>query len=218
MKVFTHYTPLESGNDGIRWRTILQFGTSWEIKGSVVMKNPGTANFKSTNHAAINSAEELEHLRLFDDGELKADWYEFSSDHTMGCIGRLFSEYYAAKGEQLDGIIQIFNLFYLREANLATALSKARQLDFANMVDYDVRHLSFPVYLGFANLARHKKHGVTARKFFDAAKELGASYLNDNFKENAFTHPLYLMMYGKNKEKCIRTKYQFIQNTLTPVL
>ena len=26
------------------------------------------------------------------------------------------------------------------------------------------------------------------------------------------------MMYGKNKEKCIRTKYQFFQNTPTPVV
>ena len=218
MKVFTHYTTLKSGNDGFRWRTILKFGNSWEVKGSVVMKNPGAANFKGSNHAAIKSPEELEHLRFFDDGELKADWYEFSSDPTMECIGRLFSEYYAAKGEQLEGVIQIFNLFYLREANLATALSKIQQLDIANMVDYDVLHLSFPVYLGFADLAWHKIHGVAARKFFEAAKRLGTSYLNDDFYENAYTHPLYLMMYGKNKEKCVKTKYRFIQNTLSPLI
>lgn len=182
------------------------------------MKNPGAANFKRPDHAAINSPEELKQLTVFDDGELRADWYEFSSDPTMECIGRLFSEYYAAKGEQLEGVIQIFNLFYLREANLISALNKVSQLDLANMVDYDVQHLSFPVYLGFADLGWHKTYGVAARKFFNAAKELGALYLNDDFNKNAFIHPLYLMMYGKNKEKCIRAKYQFSQNTLTPVV
>lgn len=218
MKVFTHYTKLGSTSDGIRWRTILKFGNSWEVKGSVVMKNPGAANFKRPDHAAINSPEELKQLSVFDDGELRADWYEFSSDPTMECIGRLFSEYYAAKGELLEGVIQIFNLFYLREANLITALNKVSQLNLANMVDYDVQHLTFPVYLGFADLAWHKTYGVVARKFFNAAKKLGALYLNDDFKKNAFIHPLYLMMYGKNKEKCIRAKYQFFQNTLTPIV
>lgn len=218
MKVFTHYTTIELENDGIRWRTILKFGNSWDVKGSVIMKNPGAANFKYSNHVAIASSEELEHLRFFDDGEIKADWYEFSSDPTMECIGRLFSEYYATKGEQLEGVIQIFNLFYLREANLATALNKVKQFEIANMVDYDISHLSFPVYLGFADLAWHKTYGNAARKFFDAARKLGALYLNDDFNKNSYTHPLYLMMYGKNKEKCIRTKYQFYQNTLTPII
>ena len=141
MKVFTHYTKLGSTSDGIRWRTILKFGNSWELKGSVVMKNPGAANFKRPDHAAINSPEELKQLSVFDDGELRADWYEFSSDPTMECIGRLFSEYYATKGELLEGVIQIFNLFYLREANLITALNKVSQLNLANMVEYDVQHL-----------------------------------------------------------------------------
>lgn len=218
MKVFTHYTTIESDKDGIRWRTILKFGNSWDVKGSVIMKNPGAANFKHSNHTTITSPEELEHLRSFDDGTIKADWYEFSSDPTMECIGRLFSEYYAAKGEQLEGVVQIFNLFYLREANLATALNKVKQLEITNMIDYDISHLSFPVYLGFSDLAWHKTYGVAARKFFDAARKLGASYLNDDFNKNSYTHPLYLMRRGKNKEKCIRAKYQFIQNTLTPIV
>lgn len=218
MKVFTHYTKLGSTSDGIRWRTILKFGNSWEVKGSVVMKNPGAANFKRPDHAAIKSPEELKQLSVFDDGELRADWYEFSSDPTMECIGRLFSEYYAAKGEQLEGVVQIFNLFYLREANLATALNKVKQLEITNMIDYDISHLSFPVYLGFSDLAWQKTYGVAARKFFDAARKLGASYLNDDFNKNSYTHPLYLMRRGKNKEKCIRAKYQFFQNTLTPIV
>ncbi len=86
MRVFTHYTKLSNEGEGIRWRTLLQFGNSWEVKGSIVMKNPGAANFINSNHSAINSRELLEQLKTFDDGELKAEWYEFNSDPTMKCI------------------------------------------------------------------------------------------------------------------------------------
>lgn len=42
MKVFTHYTKITEQEE-FRWRTLLQFGESWDIIGSVVMKNPGSA-------------------------------------------------------------------------------------------------------------------------------------------------------------------------------
>lgn len=41
MKVFAHYECNE--NIEYRWRTLLQFGSSWDVLGSVVMKNPGSA-------------------------------------------------------------------------------------------------------------------------------------------------------------------------------
>ena len=160
------------------------------------MKNPGAANFKRPDHAAINSPEELKQLSVFDDGELRADWYEFSSDPTMECIGRLFSEYYAAKGELLEGVIQIFNLFYLREANLITALNKVSQLNLANMADYDVQHLTFPVYLGFADLAWHKTYGIVARS---------KCYYNDTNQDapNEYLYRDILSDYGFDTEKNI---------------
>jgi hypothetical protein len=46
MKVFAHYLGNDKNwnlsKDGFqyRWRTILQFGNSWDVIGSVVMKNP----------------------------------------------------------------------------------------------------------------------------------------------------------------------------------
>lgn len=40
MKVYTHYYKIDD-NEGLRWPTLLQFGKSWDIIGSVVMKNPG---------------------------------------------------------------------------------------------------------------------------------------------------------------------------------
>ena len=42
MKVYAHYECLD--NIEYRWRTLLQFGSSWSVLGSVVMKNPGSAH------------------------------------------------------------------------------------------------------------------------------------------------------------------------------
>lgn len=49
MKVFAHYMGNEKdwnlSEDGFqyRWRTLLKFGDSWNVIGSVIMKNPGSA-------------------------------------------------------------------------------------------------------------------------------------------------------------------------------
>ena len=86
------------------------------------------------------------------------------------------------------------------------------------MVDYDIKHLKAPVYLCFADLAWHKVYGKVVEKFFNTAKELGMQCWNADFTKNTYTPPLYLMMYGKNKPQCILTKYQFYQNTLSPII
>ena len=46
MKVYTHYNKIANTDMGYRWRTLLQFGNSWDVIGSIVMMNPGGANFK----------------------------------------------------------------------------------------------------------------------------------------------------------------------------
>ena len=44
MKVYTHFYLMDENTAiGFRWRTLLQYGNSWEVIGSVVMKNPGGA-------------------------------------------------------------------------------------------------------------------------------------------------------------------------------
>ena len=56
MKVYTHFYLMDENTAiGFRWRTLLQYGNSWEVIGSVVMKNPGGAKFKSPTHQAIDS-------------------------------------------------------------------------------------------------------------------------------------------------------------------
>ncbi len=219
MRVFTHYNSIDgSETDGIRWRTILQFGNSWQIKGSVVMKNPGAAKFKHSDKRAVSSHELLEALQIFDDGRLKDEWFEFSPDPTMQCIEELFTAYYAYRNERLEGVVQLFNLFYLREADLGKALKKEElnSFDTRKMVDYDIAHLHAPVYLGFGGLAWHKDYKETAERYFNASKQLEMSYLADKFRQERYLHPLYLMRFGRNKANCIMKRFQFIQNTQQP--
>ena len=39
MKVYTHYNKIANTDMGYRWRTLLQFGNSWDVIGSIVIPN-----------------------------------------------------------------------------------------------------------------------------------------------------------------------------------
>lgn len=149
MKVFAHYFKLEENGNDYRWRTLLQFGSSWDVIGSVVMKNPGSA-------APLYSIEDkyiLEHLNQFSSDH---EWFAFSPDNTMVNIEKLFRTYYhnQSGNYNLNGIIQIFNLMNVRDPNLETALIKNRQATFpmSKTTRQDIKQLISPVYLGWGNL------------------------------------------------------------------
>lgn len=212
MKVFTHYTKITEQEE-FRWRTLLQFGESWDIIGSVVMKNPGSAAVSR----AVTDPETLQALQGFDGNTSKETWFEFTPDQTMYCIRDLFREYYSANTHKdLNGVIQIFNLFYIREPNLECALQKAAQFGSKDLTDYDVTHLVPPIYLGFSDLGKYGSYQDTARKFFEAAKAQGMRCYHENFLKNKFYHPLYLMRHAKNRIYSLEARQQFIQNTLKP--
>lgn len=214
MKVYTHYTEIEG--TGFRWRTLLQFGNSWDIIGSVVMKNPGTAAPKNM----VTDKNVLCKLSEYSDDSY--DWFEFTVDSTMNCVGDLFAYYYDKNSRnELEGVIQIFNLFYLREGDLGKALELHRQNKFpftseTEITEQDISHLKAPIYLGFASLASDTNYASRAKQFLDASLSLGMNYLSGNIKDNKFVHPQYLMLFGKYTPTSIRQRMQFKQNTLNP--
>ncbi len=213
MKVYTHYYPI-NGREGFRWRTLLQFGESWDIIGSIVMKNPGSANFMFSDKRNLTDLTLLKELRKFDNADsVNDDWFEFKADNTMKAIAKMFSIRYESLGVPLSGVIQIFNLFYIRESDFSKALTKSGIFKTPQkMAQYDIENLVLPVYLGFSRtLAHHKIYGEIAKRFFEKAQELGTHYLNDDFDENDFFHPLYLMAYGKNDPKCVSTLERFVR-------
>ena len=211
MKVFAHYfKSKETGND-YRWRTLLEFGSSWNIIGSVVMKNPGSA-------APLKEVEDydtINHLQSFD---AENTWYAFSADTTMRMIERLFSTYYQSS---LDGIVQVFNLMNVRDSNLERARIKHQQavlpFSFSKTTDEDIKHLVAPVYLGWANLGQEPDFREDAERIFRVVRaEKNANYLHEKFEDNLFYHPYYLMGQGKIRPKSQFLLHAFCQNTTSP--
>lgn len=212
MKIYSHYTKITE-KEGSRWRTLLQFGNSWDILGSVVMKNPGSAAVS----CPVADAQVLQALRFFDGNKTREIWYEFTPDPTMYCVRDLFSEYHTIHThEELNGVIQIFNLLYIRDAHLERALQKVAQLGSKDLTDYDVSHLVPPVYLGFSDLGKCATYQDTAQRFFNAALAQGMKCYNEDFFKNKFYHPLFLMRYARNTTYGLKARLQFIQNTTEP--
>ena len=115
MKVFAHYYDSDETGNNYRWRTLLQFGTSWDIIGSVVMKNPGSAE----PHNYVHESTTLKQLERFPEPDygIYSQWYYFSSDDTLQKVEKLFCAYY--KTATLNGVIQVFNLMNVREIGRA---------------------------------------------------------------------------------------------------
>lgn len=207
MKVYAHF--IGTDKDGVqyrrskdgfqyRWRTLLQFGNSWDVIGSVVMKNPGSA--KPTE--GIITECEREHLAAFASNDLP--WYVFSPDNTMRMIEIMFT-YSKNDGKPLNGVIQIFNLFNIRDADLNKALDKSQTAveTVFSTIDDDLRNIkehASPIYIGWGGLGNQKSFHESAKRYFDFIRnEMGQHYLFEKFSENRFYHPQYLMGRGKNR-------------------
>ena len=204
LKVYTHY--LKKDNIEYRWRTIIQIGNSWDIRGTIFMKNPGSSKLVEPNQSQIEDNGLLEELRKFDDTKtsLSCEWHEFSVDRTMICVINLFKAYYEAHGEQLNGVIQIFNLFNVRDVNVGRAINKCKDDGFDKLVyttDDDIKNIVSPVYIGWGNLWRVPAHRENAQRIFSEVIKK-TSYLCNSIEENKFYHPQYLMNYGKNRKNC----------------
>lgn len=133
------------------------------------------------------------------------EWHEFSEDPTMCHVGELFAKYYRKDSRhELDGIIQIFNLFYLRDAKLERALEVVKSMKTYSWptCEEDIELIinsPGPVYLGFGQLAHDELLSRRARMFYDAVKTR-MSYLKESFEANKFYHPAYLMGRGRNRD------------------
>ena len=140
----------------------------------------------------------------------------------MSCITRLF-------GVQ-SGVIQIFNLFNIREADLSQALHLYDEASpcvyeqqanpppsslisppssiLLSTTEQDISQLKGPVYLGWGPLGSDGRFRQKAQMIFDAVKDR-MNYLNPDFDSNPFFHPLYLMQYGAKKPEVVEVKRQF---------
>ena len=203
MEVYALYKKIN--NVEYRWNTILRFGESWKVIGTVVMKNPGSA---APQEKTTDELSEI--LRQNYCGQQYAgySWYRFSPDITMKCIEKLFRGYY---GEKMSGVIRIFNLCNVICPDYKELLNKLRNSDdvdnsLAYTTSFDVEQMSAPIYIGWGN-AWKKDFKNQYISYFEKACEHERSFFDKNICSNSFHHPLYLMNYGGSKVKDIREKF-----------
>ena len=213
MRVFAHYYSDEETGIEYRWRTLLQLGNSWDVCGTVVMKNPGSS--RPTCPIDDSDSELLSHLKRFDNANSYTGygWYHFSVDNTMGLVRRLIEAYMVAHNKPIEGIIQIFNLFNIRDVDLNKGLEKMQVSQGESIMmttDDDINNLVPPIYLGWGNLKNNKLFKGYAEKFFEKAKP-DTPYLDQDYSKNPFYHPQYLLVYGNKREKCKEVFTKFIK-------
>ena len=110
-------------------------------------------------------------------------------------------------------MIQIFNLFNIRDANLEKAIDKNKGevvVELANTTDYDINHIVSPVYIGWGDLWKAPIYRKNAEMIFSEVKRK-TSYLCDGIQNNKYYHPQYLMNYGRNNVYCIRELTRFLK-------
>lgn len=209
MKVYTKF--ISSNGVSYRWGTVLQFGNSWDIIGSVVMKNPGSS--KPKKDSEIRDRRTLKELdSRFGSSEL-SPWYGFTPDKTMFCVGDIFAACSdrVRHREELQGVILLFNVFYAVGADLdKVKLLPPFVLETSNE---DIDRLHAPVYLGFGDLWTDPKYNLRCRKFYDKAISLGMRYFAGDFSQNSFIHPLRLIRVHRNGEKTLTALARFKNNS-----
>lgn len=204
MKVYARY--FEENGLGFRRDTILQFGDSWDLIGSIVLINPGSATPQDTSIQAEVLAKLLSITQTNDSDS----WKEFSPDPTMWQIEKLFSGKFIGYNKPLSGVIQLFNLFNLRNANLYEALEMFKDnISNTNMVSIneDIAKIKEkPVYFGWGSSRKNELRNI-AKEIFEILPE--QPYLNANFEDNFFYHPRYLQMGSKKNRKVIKILHDF---------
>lgn len=209
MKVYALWK--KEGDYQYRWRTLLQFGSSWQIIGSVYMKNPGSAeplNAEIPKHI-------LDILKK-DFSSKDGDWRQFSEDITMSAIEKLFTECYG----KLNGVIQIFNLFNLKNPKLEDAI-KILKTDSCTpnhlyTFEEDISYLTPPVYIGWGDLWKEpvfRPHQKEINQIFIKTKKLAEEqgkkwYLANSLADstNHFYHPRYVYFHPQTQNMLVQNE------------
>lgn len=216
MKVYAHYVKI----NGIeyRWKTLLQLGNSWEVCGTVIMKNPGSSHPRNWNNdkpIPINNIEILKNLNRFDDFNSldSKEWFDFSVDPTMRHVGNLIEAYLRYNKQKEEGIIQIFNLFNVIDKSLGEAIQNFDP-QVVNTIEDDInsikKYSKYPIYIGWGTLWKNEQFRENAERIYNVTKEV-THYLNTNgIDNNKYYHPQYLLGVGKNQLQCRKDYFNFI--------
>lgn len=198
MRVYARY--FES--DGIEYRmdTLLQFGDSWELIGNIVLANPGSAaparRIADDERKLVETFwEEYRKTQYFD----QSDWFAFDVDPTMQRIEKIFNGWYVDQTDtlRLDGVIQLFNVFNIKNQNLSEAIDAINSVDAESELLFSKgAHNYFddkPTYFGFSSKVMSDSRLLSvAKAIFDNSSEAIKSIYNGDFEKNNFYHPTFV--------------------------
>lgn len=203
MKVYARY--FEENGLEFRRDTILQFGNRWDLIGSIILINPGSATPLNTS-IQPDALMKLLSISQTSDSE---SWKEFSIDPTMRQIDKLFRGQYIGYDRPLNGVIQLFNLFNLRNQNLSQALELFKSISNFNIVsiENDIKKIGKkPVYLGWGSSGKNELRNIAKKVFEILPKQ---PYLYDRFEDNSFYHPQYLQRSYKTNGISVKILHDF---------
>ena len=193
MRVYAEY--FEDMGLTFRKNTLLQIGDGWDLIGNAVLANPG-----SSEPIGVPTNEEVASISRFyekhrEPGDfIPRNWYEFSGDSTMRCLEKIFNGWYFGKSISLNGVIQLFNTFNVRDQNLSQAANTIK-IDSDHTFSYNVYKYFYnrPTYFGFGNEVLTKRCLREAAEFvFTHAREKERRPYYEKFGENPFYHPMYV--------------------------
>lgn len=208
MKVYAEY--FEENGLLYRRNTLLQFGDSWDLVGNVVLANPGSAEpISAASNLVLSSLSGF--YKKWREGEKiqPKNWHDFSPDSTMRFVEKIFNGWYVDKNIELNGVIQLFNTFNIKNKDLQEAVA---HIDVKSdlLFSYEVYKYfnDKPTYFGFSNevLGNEILRNV-AINIFENSSEIVRSIYDDNFDKNSFYHPMYInRVHGQENFKNYKDK------------
>lgn len=195
MKVYAQY--FEFNRLKYRLNTILQFGDSFAHIGNIILANPGSSkpvgNIDEISKDSIKTFFDSFKGRNFND----LNWHEFSVDTTMRVVEKIFNgSYVTDEPLQLNGVVQLFNVFNIANPNLGETLASIPKDDNPYIITLDIADFiaDKPTYIGFPHdVLYHQDDHI--RKFpqniFESMPpKIKKFYENDI--EKTFYHPMYI--------------------------
>ncbi len=193
MKAYAEY--FTENGVSFRTNTILQFGNSWELIGNIVLANPGSA--EPTSSLNKTDEENLENFYSSYKNDIKLDlstWHEFSVDPTMQRIEKIFNGGYIGKEKQLNGVIQLFNTFNIKNQNLNEAVNQIG-INSSKLFSKGIEKYFHDktTYFGFSKDVTENEilRPIAEDIFNNSSKKVKCIYKN-KFSENSFYHPTYI--------------------------
>lgn len=211
MKVYAEYIE----EDGFLYRrnTFLQFGNSWELIGSAVLANPGSAKPISPASDEILTLVSRFYEKWRKEEKAQPEhWNEFSPDSTMRFVEKIFNGWYIGKSVELNGVIQLFNTFNIKNQNLQEAVTQIG-VNSGLLFSYNVYKYfnDKPTYFGFSKeVLDNQILKNVAMSIFSNSSQSVLSLYNSNFDKNKFYHPMYVnQAYGQKHFQKYRDEVLF---------